>query len=433
MTDIETDIVDLSHDGRGVARLAGKATFVPGALPGERVRLGRVQRHRHYDQAQLLEVLQPSPDRVAPPCPHFGHCAGCVLQHLAPAAQIAAKQRVLAENLERIGKVAPARWLPPLVDDAWAYRRKGRLSVRHVEKKGRVLVGFREENPRFVADLARCPVLAPPFGELVTPLAQLIGAMHAVQAIPQVEFVRGDDRAALVLRHLVPLDDADRARLAAFADAHALAMWLQPGGPDSLQPLRPQDAGGLAYRIDEGAVEIVFGPLDFIQVHAALNRLMLAQALALADPRPHERVLDLFAGLGNFTLPLARRAADVVGVEGEAGLVARAQGNAAHNGLAQARFHVADLFQDQRHAPWAQAPWDLIVLDPPRAGAAELLAYLPTPATTRVLYVSCHPGSLARDAAILVQRHGFRLAAAGVMDMFPHTAHVESMALFERS
>ena len=432
MSDLETDILDLSHDGRGVARVDGKVIFVSGVLPGERVRLGRRRSHRHFDEAELLEVLTPSPQRAVPPCPHFGRCGGCVLQHLQPQAQLAAKQRVLAENLERIGKVAPQRWLAPLADAPWAYRRKGRLSVRWVEKKGRVLVGFREDNPRFVADLRGCEVLAPPFGALIAPLAAMLDTLDARRDIPQIEFARGDDAALLLLRHMRPLGDADRARLANFAQQHAIALWLQPGGPDSAHPLRAEDARALAYRIDDDAIEITFQPLDFIQVNAGMNRSMLALALDLLAPQAHERVLDLFAGLGNFTLPIARRAGAVTGVEGEAGLVARATDNAARNGLGNVSFHTANLFADQRRAPWAREAWDKILLDPPRAGAAELLDYLPGKTVRRVVYVSCHPGSLARDAGTLVQRHGYRLAAAGVMDMFPHTAHVESIALFER-
>ncbi len=432
MSEIETDILDLSHDGRGVARSDGKVVFVRGALPGERVRIGPRKRHRHFDEAELLEVLTPSAQRAVPPCVHFGRCSGCVLQHLQPAAQLIAKQRVLAENFERIGKVAPQRWLAPLADASWAYRRKGRLSVRWVEKKGRVLVGFREDNPRFVADLRGCEVLAPPFGALIEPLAALIDTLDARREIPQIEFARGDDTALLLFRHMQPLGAADRERLAAFSDRHAIALWLQPGGPDSARPLREQDARTLSYRIDDDAIEIVFQPLDFIQVNAGLNRRMLELALDLLAPQAHERVLDLFAGLGNFTLPIARRAAAVTGVEGDAGLVARAAGNATRNALGNARFHTANLFADQRQAPWAREAWDKILLDPPRAGAAELLDYLPGKTVRRVVYVSCHPGSLARDAGVLVQRHGFRLAAAGVMDMFPHTAHVESIALFER-
>ena len=432
MTATEVSIADLSHDGRGVARLGGKALFVAGALPGERVRVRITRRHRHYDEAAVVEQLTASPDRVVPRCAHYDICAGCSLQHLAPAAQIAAKQRVLAENLERIGKLQPRRWLPALAADPWGYRRKGRLSVRWVEKKGRVLVGFREANPQFVADLRRCEVLDPALGPQLGALGELLGTLDAARSIPQIEFAAGDAALVLVLRHLQPLSAADRARLEAFARERGWAIWLQPGGIDSVQPLAAADAVALSYALPDWNVALTFRPLDFIQVNAAINRAMVARALELLDPQPHQRVLDLFAGLGNFTLPIARRAATVTGIEGEAGLVQRAVDNAASNGIGNARFFSADLFADQRDAAWARESWDALLLDPPRAGAQRLLEYLPQASTRRVVYVSCHPGSLARDAATLARR-GFALDAAGVMDMFPHTAHVESIALFERT
>ncbi|BBD79821.1 23S rRNA (uracil(1939)-C(5))-methyltransferase RlmD [Aerosticca soli] len=429
-------ITDFDHDGRGVARIDGKTVFVAGALPGEQVRLAIRRRHRHFDEAQLLEVLEPAASRVTPRCPHAGVCGGCSLQHMDAAAQIVAKQRMLADALTRIGKVTPAAWLPPLTDAVWGYRRRGRLSVRRVAKKGRVLVGFREqEQPRFVADVERCEVVHPALGAHIGELAVLVGGLEAADAIAQIEFAAGDELLALVFRHLRPLGEADRAALTAFAKARGLAVYLQPGGIDSVHPLWPQ-APELSYRlptgVEEETVTLAFEPLDFIQVNGALNRKMVAQALALLDPRPHERVLDLFCGLGNFTLPLARRVAAVAGVEGEHGLVERAMRNAARNGIENARFHVANLFEDQRHAAWAREPWDAILLDPPRAGAEQLLAYLPGRQTRRVVYVSCHPASLARDAGLLVHRHGFTLTHAGVMDMFAHTAHVEAMAVFER-
>jgi len=432
MIEFEATITDLSHDGRGVARIDNKATFVSGALPGERVLLKYRKRHRNYDDAEVVSVLEPSPDRVVPPCPHFGQCSGCALQHMAPAAQIAAKQSVLAENFERIGKVSPERWLAPLVDEPWGYRRKGRFSVRYVAKKERVLVGFREEsNPRFVADIDSCLVIHPKLGDKVGLLAALVGGMDAARDIPQIEFAAGDDTVALVFRHLVPLSERDRAALVAFGQAHDIAIYLQPGNQSSVHPLWPE-APRLAFAIPADNVELEFLPLDFVQVNAGMNQRMLARTLELLDLRPGDKVLDLFCGLGNFTLPMARHAAEVVGVEGEHGLVERAAANAARNGLSNASFRVANLFDDQRNEPWAQQPWDKILLDPPRAGADKVLEYLPRKGTQRVVYVSCHPGSLARDAGILVERHGFRLVSAGVMDMFPHTAHVESIALFER-
>ena len=431
MAVFDVDITDLTHEGRGVARVEGKTLFVAGALPGERASVRVTRRHRHYDEA-VVEVLHTrSPDRVEPRCAHFGTCGGCSLQHLAPAAQIAAKQRVLAENFERIGKVAPRRWLEPLVGEPWGYRRRGRLSVKYVDKKGKALVGFREENGRYVADIAHCEVLVPAVGERIGALGELIGSLDAVREIPQIEIACGDDTTALVLRHLQPLSDHDRAALVAFAQQQRLAIFLQPGGNDSVHPLWPETIP-LRFALPHYAVELKFLPLDFVQVNGAMNRRMIDHAFALLDAQPGDRVLDLFCGLGNFTLPLARRVATVAGVEGEHGLVARAGENARRNGIDNVQFHVANLLEDQRDTPWARATWDKLLLDPPRSGAAAVLEYLPRKDTRRVVYVSCHPGSLARDSGILVERHGFRLEAAGVMDMFPHTAHVESIALFVR-
>jgi 23S rRNA (uracil1939-C5)-methyltransferase len=427
----EVEVTDLSHDGRGVARIDGKAVFVRGALPGERATVRIVRRKRSFDEAEVVTLHNRSPDRVEPRCAHYGQCAGCSLQHLSPEAQIAAKQHVLAENFERIGKVAPERWLAPLTDSPWGYRRKGRLSVKHVAKKGRVLVGFRETNPRFVADVRRCEVLDPHLGTRIEALGDMLGTLEAAAQIPQIEFAAGDDGMALVVRHLAPLGQGDRDALVGFAREHGFAIYLQPGGLDSVHPLWPESPS-LSFTLPDAQVTLAFEPLDFVQVNAGMNRRMITQALELLAPEPDDRVLDLFCGLGNFTLPVARHAAQVEGVEGDTDLVRRAAANAVSNGIDNARFHVADLFEDHRHAAWARADWDMLLLDPPRAGADKVLAYLPGKHARRVVYVSCHPGSLARDAQILVGMHGFRLAAAGVMDMFPHTAHVESIALFER-
>ena len=436
MNEFEAPITDLSHDGRGVARIDGKTVFVSGALLGEQVRFKIRKRHRHFDEAETLAIVTPSPHRVEPRCRHFGQCGGCSLQHLDASSQIEAKQRVLVDNFVRIGKVEPESWLPPLTDEAWGYRRKGRLSVRAVAKKGRVLVGFREEsNPRFVADITHCDVVHPALGPKIGLLGELVGSMDAAAEIARIEFAAGDDTIALVFRHLKPLSDGDRAKLVAFAREHDFAIYLQPGGISSVHPLWPEHPR-LAFRVPAGAgvddVELEFQPLDFVQVNAGMNRRMLAHALQLLDPQPTDHVLDLFCGLGNFTLPLARHVAEVTGVEGEHGLVARAAENARHNGIANASFAVANLFEDQRGTDWARKPWDKLLLDPPRAGADKVLEYLPHKHTGRIVYVSCHPASLARDAGILVNQHGFRLVSAGVMDMFPHTAHVESIALFER-
>ena len=427
----EAFIGDLSHDGRGVAHVDGKTVFVADALPGERVRANLIRKHRHFDEARAEEILEASPDRVAPRCPHFGVCGGCVLQHLAPAAQIAAKQNVLAQNFARIGHVEPARWLAPLTADGWGYRRRARLSVKCVPKKGKTLVGFRERDPRFVADLAHCDVLDPSLGEKLGVLGALLNDMQGAASIPQIEFSAGDVAHVLVFRHLQPLSGTDQERLAAFGREHGFAILLQPGGADSVHALEPGEID-LHYSLPAYGLKLAFTALDFVQVNARINQKMIAHALELLQPGAKDRVLDLFCGLGNFSLPIAQHAARVCGVEGDTGLVERARSNAAANGVANAEFHVGDLAGDVRGSAWARAEWDLMLLDPPRSGAEGLLRQLPGKSVRRVVYVSCHPASLARDAGTLVRMHGFRLEAAGVMDMFPHTAHVESIALFER-
>ncbi len=432
MTETELDIIDLSHDGRGVARHEGKTVFVSGALPGERARVRIRRRKRQYDEGDLLDLLLRSPQRVEPRCAHFDVCGGCTLQHLESAAQIVAKQKVLADNFERIGKVTPQRWLEPLTAESWGYRRRGRLSVRYVHKKGRVLVGFREaSNPRYVADIAVCEVIDPRLGYLLEPLAQMLSGLEVAAQIAQIEFAAGDDVLALVLRNLQPLPDSDRQALTDFARRHALAIYLQPGGVDTVTPLWPA-VPELSFGLPEEDIRFRFEPLDFVQVNAHINQRMVARVLELLQPDREMRVLDLFCGLGNFTLPLARHASEVHGVEGDAGLLKRAADNARSNGLDNVSFHVADLFGDHRGSSWARREWDAVLLDPPRAGAEQVLAYLPGKRTRRVVYVSCNPGTLARDAAILVNQHGLQFSAAGVMDMFPHTAHVESVAVFDR-
>nr|WP_298131131.1 23S rRNA (uracil(1939)-C(5))-methyltransferase RlmD [uncultured Pseudoxanthomonas sp.] len=443
-TPFEARITDLTHDGRGVARRDGKAVFVSGALPGERVMAEQTAKNRHFDEARTLDVLEASPDRVTPRCPHFGTCGGCVLQHLDETRQIEAKQRVLLDNLERIGHVTPKTVLPPLTGAAWGYRRKGRFSVRRVNKKDKTLVGFREQDPRFVADLSECHTVIPQIGSRVADLAALVDSLDAREHIPQIEFIAGDARAdfsgiALVFRHLQPLGEGDREKLVAFGEASRFAIFLQPGGLESVHPLWPE-APQLAFALAPWDVSLAFRPLDFIQVNAALNEKMIARTFELLDPQPQDRVLDLFCGLGNFTLPMARLVGEVVGVEGDAGLVARARDNAQRNALPNAQFHAADLTQDQRGTAWMrQGPstglatgFNKLLLDPPRSGAIEVLQQLPLKQFDRIVYVSCHPGSLARDAGYLVNEQGYALVSAGVMDMFPHTAHVESIALFER-
>ena len=427
----EADIVDLTHEGHGVARIEGKAVFVPDALPGERIVLRRTRRHRSFDEAMLETVLRPSPERVEPGCPHFGLCGGCALQHLSPEAQLTFKQTQLTENLARLGGVAPERMLEPLTGPVWGYRRRARLGVKYVRRKGRVLVGFRERSAPFVADLHECRVLAPPADRLIDPLATLIGGLSIAERVPQVELAVSDDACAMVLRVLEPPSPADLDRLREFEAARAVRLYLQPGGPASVAPIAP-DNPPLRYELDRAGVSIEFGPTDFIQVNGAVNSAMVERALELLAPLPSDRVLDLFCGLGNFSLPLAMHAGRVIGVEGDPSLVKRASANAVRNGLANAEFHVADLTASTQGAPWACGTYERVLLDPPRAGAREVLPVVGACGAVRVVYISCHPGSLARDAGILVREHGFRLTEAGVMDMFPHTTHVEAIAVFER-
>jgi len=424
-------VVALNHDGDGVIR-DSKTVFVAGALEGERVRFQRTARHRQHDEAQLLEVLEASPSRVVPRCAHFGLCGGCALQHLAPAAQLVSKQRELADTLARIGKVTPREWLAPIEGPIWGYRRRARLGAKFVAKRGRVLVGFRERRKPYVAALERCEILASPVDALITPLAELLTGLEARQAIPQIEVAVGESVSVLVFRVLEDLSVADRAALAAFEAERGLRVYLQRGGVDTVQPLQGERAC-LHYTLPAEGLRFEFLPTDFVQINAEVNRALVAHAVAQLQVGPQDRVLDLFCGLGNFTLPLARRAREVVGVEGDAALVERARHNAALNQLGNVSFKTANLFDASIAATVLGGPFDRVLLDPPRAGALEVLPTLAALAPRRMVYVSCHPGTLARDLDVLCHQHGFQLAAAGVIDMFPHTNHVESIAVLERS
>ncbi len=428
---LNSEIIDLAHDGRGVARVDGKTVFVDDALPGERVEWVRIKRGRNFDEGRLERVIEAAADRVTPRCAHFGVCGGCVLQHLDPARQLEFKQRQLHEALTRIGKVTPAQTLQPLQGDVWNYRRRARLAARWVPKKERTVLGFRERNTSFVADVKRCEVLSPPVDSMVAPLSLLLSALSVRNRVPQIEVAVADNAVALVVRVLEDLTAADRQLLLQFERDHGVHIYVQPGGYETIAPLTR--AAQLEYRLPQFEVTIRFQPTDFVQVNGELNAKMVARAVELLAPAAGEHVLDLFCGLGNFSLPLARSGAQVVGVEGEAGLVARARENAALNGIANVEFVSADLAQPTvGDAPWARRSYDKVLLDPPRAGALAVLPIVARCGAREVLYISCHPGSLARDAGILVHEHGFTLRAAGVMDMFPHTAHVESAALFIR-
>jgi len=426
-------VTDIDHEGRGVARIDGKAVFVPGALPGEEVRLRRVRRRQRHDEAQLLEVLVAAPGRVTPPCTAFGRCGGCALQHLEPTAQLTLKSQALVQELERIGRVTPASVLAPLTGPTQGYRRRARLGVKNLMRQGRALIGFRERDSALLADVQRCEVLAEPVGGLCEALGQLIASLSIADRIPQIEVAIASPVVVLVLRVLQPPSEADCERLRVFAKQNAVEFWLQSKGPSSAVPL-DSTASVLRYRLSEFDVTLEFGPLDFVQVNAELNGRMVARAIDLLQIEATHSVLDLYCGLGNFTLPLARRAAQVVGVEGEPALIARARSNAALNGITNAQFVVANLMSDSwAREPWAKQRYDRVLLDPPRAGAADVLGLLAHSQTERIVYVSCHPATLARDAGVLVNTHNFCLESAGVMDMFPHTAHVESIAVFARS
>lgn len=421
------DVTDLSHEGQGITRAAsGKVVFIHGALPGERVRYRLTRARKDHDEAEVSVVEQASPDRVEPRCAYFGVCGGCSLQHLAPEAQVAFKQKQMLDALTRIAKVQPLEVVPALTGPVWGYRRRARLSVRHVPKKGGVLVGFRERESPFVATMDSCEVLDPRVGRKLKALAQLIESLSVRDAIPQIE-IAAVERAVALLRVMRLPDDADREKLRGFAREHGLEIWLQPHGNDSAAPLEP-DAQPLSYPMPDG-LRLQFTPTDFIQINAAVNEATVRQAIDWLAPKKDDHVLELFCGLGNFSLPLAKTGARVTAVEGEAGLVERASENARQNNLA-VEFHRGDLFKPDLREGWMRAKYDLALLDPPRLGAAEILPHLAALKPRRIVYVSCHPGTLARDAGTLVHQFGYRLARAGVMDMFPHTTHIESMALF---
>jgi 23S rRNA (uracil1939-C5)-methyltransferase len=427
-------IESLDHEGNGVAHVDGKVVFLDGGVTGERVRFMRRRSKGSFDVGSVTEVLRASSQRVTPRCGYFGTCGGCAMQHVDPAAQVAAKQRVLEDNLARLGKVRPEQMLPPVIGPAWGYRNRARLSVHYVAKKGGVLVGFHERRSSFVADTFTCDVLPPHVSKLIRPLREMFSAMKLRDRLPQVELAVGEDVTVLVLRNLEAIPEEDAVRLRAFADAHGIQWWLQPKGPDTAHPYYPLEAPALDYALPEFGLRMGYGPTQFTQVNAAVNRVLVKRAVDMLDPRPGERVGDLFCGLGNFSLPLATRGATVIGMEGAASLVSRATANAAANDLAHlASFVMHDLYTDAEGALRKLGPVDKLLIDPPRDGALEICKHLPdSGAPSRIVYVSCSPGTLARDAGLLVNVKGYRLEAAGVVNMFPHTGHVESIALFTR-
>jgi 23S rRNA (uracil1939-C5)-methyltransferase len=433
---IETAFIkDTTLDGRGVTDTE-KAAFVDAAVTGEKVRFQRQRTRKGYDEAALIEVLEASSARVTPACENFGICGGCSLQHLNAETQLELKQDALFQALQRIGNVSPGNVLEPLAGRPLGYRRRARLGARLVEKKGRVLVGFREKRSSYVAEMQRCETLTPELSRLIPELSSLISAMRLRKQVPQIELSMGDNAISLVFRVLQEPEAEDRQKLIDFAATHNVQVWLQTGGPNTVRPLLDEVPESLWYELPEFDLRLNFGPLDFIQVNQDMNRLMVAQAMQLAAPQPGERVLDLFCGIGNFTLPLARIADQVVGVELDPVMVEKARANAAANSLENVEFFAADLSADMSdkstRPEWWGKGFDLVVIDPPRAGAQEVLQQIAATGASRLLYVSCHPGTLARDAGVLCSELGYNLRSAGAMDMFPQTSHVEAMALFER-
>lgn len=434
---VSATIESLSHEGRGIARVEGKTVFVNGALPGEDALFQYKKQRPKYDEAHALEISKPAAGRIDAKCDFFGVCGGCSLQHMQHDFQIEHKQSVLMEQLTHIGKVKPKSVIPPLTGPEWGYRRKARLGVKFVEKKNRVLVGFREKYSPFVADMTRCEVLHPSVGSLIEPLQNLIAELSLIKQIPQIEVAVGDDVTALTFRHLAELTDEDKEKLRSFVQHHQIDIYLQSGGLDSVVPLEGTTPGQLSYALAEFDLTMNFLPIDFTQVNVEINRAMVPRALELLEVNSDDRVLDLFCGIGNFTLPLARKAASVVGVEGEQALVERARQNAELNSISNVEFRVIDLAKDQMledmfSEKFLKAGFNKLLLDPARNGAQEVIEKMNLKQLEKIVYVSCNPSTLARDAGILVNDKGFKLEQAGIMDMFPHTTHVESIAVFSQ-
>ncbi|OGT58282.1 MAG: 23S rRNA (uracil(1939)-C(5))-methyltransferase [Gammaproteobacteria bacterium RIFCSPHIGHO2_12_FULL_43_28] len=424
---------NLSHDGRGIAIIEGKTTFISGALPGEEITYRITQKHRQYNEAALIALSTPSAERTTPPCEHFGVCGGCSLQHMSTNLQLKMKEATLLEQLKHFGKVVPEKVLPPLNGPTTGYRYKARLGVKYVIKKGKLLVGFREKSSRYLADLNRCAVLHPKVGEHLHELSELIASLLQYFHIPQIEVAMSDEAAGLVFRHMNPLPQGDKVKLAAFGEKHQFHIYLQPNPPEPVTLLTPQQESlFLSYTLPEEDLRLKFHPLDFTQINLAMNRLMIKQAMDLLDPTHDETVLDLFCGIGNFTLPLAKRAKAVTGIEGSHEMTTRALMNAHDNNLQNVAFYAANLQDTALNAPWLKQSYDKILLDPPRAGAIEILPRVLHFKAKRIVYISCNPATLARDAGELVHQYHYKLKYAGIMNMFPHTSHIEAMAVFDK-
>jgi 23S rRNA (uracil1939-C5)-methyltransferase len=428
----ELEISSSDPKGLGLAEHEGRTLHVFDALPGETVIARNMFGRKNRGKAETLEVLKSADNRVEARCPSFGNCGACSLQHMSMGSQLARKQAALLQLLREVGGVEPGQVYDPLDASHWNYRRKARLSVRDVIAKERVLIGFRERNGRYVADMEACHILHGVVASALPALSALIQTLDSRKTIPQVEVACGDVRCAMIIRHLEPLSSSDTESLRSFARETGLGIYLQAAGPDSVTLLEPVDFQ-LEYAIDQLGLKFRFEPLDFIQVNGGLNQQMIKRAMELLDPQATDKILDLFCGLGNFTLPLATGAGQVTGLEGSAEMVDRARSNAGLNDLDNVVFQVADLYEPADEPPWPAARYNKVLLDPPRSGAMELLPWIAAGGAERVLYISCNPETLARDAGILVNQYKFNLLGAGVMNMFPHTHHSEAIALFERS
>jgi len=438
MHDTIIDIKSLDMDARGVGHLEnedgspGKVIFVEGALPGEKVSFLTFKRKKNWEAARMTELHRASSMRVDPLCQHFDYCGGCSMQHLEPSAQVAMKQRVLEDNLWHIGRVKAENIMRPMYGPTWGYRYRARLSVRHVAKKNTVLVGFHEKRSAFVADMTDCKILPPHVAAMLVPLRALVGALSIYDQMPQIEVAVGEQTTALVLRIMAPLSAADEVLLKAFADQWNIQWWLQTKGPETAAPYYPLDKE-LFYTLPEFGVKMPFKPVDFTQVNHHINRVLVAKALNLLGVQKDDRVADLFCGLGNFTLPLATQGREVVGIEGSTTLTERALANAKANGLSdKTTFFTRNLFDVTVEDLVALGKFDRMLIDPPRDGAVELIKALADDAPRRIVYISCNPATLARDAGVLAHTKGYGLSAAGVVNMFPHTSHVESIAVFDR-
>lgn len=431
--EIILEINALSHDGRGIGNIDGKTTFVHGALIGEKVLCKVVKQHRRYAEAKTLEVITPSEIRTNPSCQHYGVCGGCSMQHMAEASQLTFKQHTLLEQLKHFGHVTPEQILPPITGTTLGYRKKARLGVRFVEKKGKLFVGFREKLSNFLTDIHHCPVLHQSIGTKLNEINALIQSLSQYLQIPQIEVAVGDNVTALIIRHLEPLNSDDEMKLAKFGDAHQFHIYLQPNPPLPIRKIFPEnDSYELQYRLHDYDIDFAFHPLSFTQVNSEMNQQMVKRAIELLAPTDEDNVLDLFCGLGNFTLPLARFSQHVVGVEGSTEMVRSATQNAERNHIKNASFYAANLMNPSENDTWMQKTYDKILLDPPRAGAKEIIPFFPRFNAKKIVYVSCNPATLARDAHILVSEFGYQLKKAGIINMFPHTSHIEAIALFEK-